>query len=101
MPRSVRISGVKSTWSRLLADSPVQVGRGSIRIGKREETGDNLACLFLRSRPGSNRASVAVVTGSGIAGMRLTDRLTYFTSGVAYPITSSSDPKSWRRAVPA
>ena len=74
-----------SAWSQLLADSPVQAGGGSIRIGRREEKGEDLACLFLRPRPGSNRASVAVVTGSGIAGMRLTDRLTYFSSGVSYP----------------
>jgi dienelactone hydrolase len=74
-----------SAWNRLLANSPVQVGRGSIHADGREETGEDLACLFLRPRPGSDRASVGVVTGTGLAGMRLTDRLTYFTSGVAYP----------------
>lgn len=74
-----------SAWGQLLSNSPLQVGRGSIRVDQHEETGENLACLFLRPRPGSNRASVGVVAGSGIAGMRLTDRLAYFTSGVSYP----------------
>ncbi len=74
-----------SAWSRLLANSPVQVGKGFIRVGQREERGEDLACLFLRPRPGSDRACVGVITGTGIAGMKLTDRLTYFTSGVAYP----------------
>ena len=78
-------SQTNSAWKSLLANSPVQVEQGSIRVGNREETGADLACLFLRPRPGSGRASVGAVTGSGIAGMRLTDRLTYFTSGVAYP----------------
>jgi hypothetical protein len=74
-----------AAWQALLADSPVQVRRGRVRIGAREERGDDLVCLFVRPRPGSRQASVGVVAGSGLAGMRLTDRLPYFASGVAYP----------------
>ena len=47
--------------------------------------GTDLACLFIRPRPGSDIASVGVVTGTGGPGMRLTGRLRYFLSGVAYP----------------
>ncbi len=47
--------------------------------------GDGLGCLFIRPRPGSDTACVGVVSGSGVAGMRLTDRLPYFVSCVAYP----------------
>jgi dienelactone hydrolase len=72
-------------WPALLADSPVQVRRGEIKIGSRSSTGDDQACLFLRPRPGSAVACVAVVSGSGMIGMRLTDRLPYFLSGVEYP----------------
>jgi poly(3-hydroxybutyrate) depolymerase len=72
-------------WRALLGDSPVQVRRGSVRVGGRTEKGDDLACLFLRPRPDSDRAVVAAVAGSGPAGMRLTERLPYFVSGVAYP----------------
>jgi poly(3-hydroxybutyrate) depolymerase len=72
-------------WKALLAGSPVQVERGRCRIDKREETGADLGCLFVRPRPGSDRAVVGVVTGTGVAGMRLTDRLPYFVSGVGYP----------------
>jgi predicted esterase len=74
-----------AAWSVLLADSPVQVRRGAIRVGEREEKGEDLGCLFLRPRPGSDRAAVGVVAGSGLAGMHLTDRLPYFISGVGYP----------------
>jgi pimeloyl-ACP methyl ester carboxylesterase len=74
-----------AAWKALLADSPVQVLGGRIRIGDREEKGDDLGCLFLRPRPRSDYALVGVVTGSGGAGMRLTDRLPYFVSGVGYP----------------
>jgi pimeloyl-ACP methyl ester carboxylesterase len=72
-------------WKALLESSPVQVRRGAIRIGDREEKGDDLGCLFLRPRPGSDRALVGVVGGSGLTGMRLTDRLSYFISGTGYP----------------
>lgn len=74
-----------AAWNALLADSPVQVRRGSVRIGEREVTGGNLACLFLRPRPRSDTACVGVVSGTGIVGMRLTDRLPYFLSGVGFP----------------
>jgi hypothetical protein len=78
-------SATNAAWKVLLAESPVQLERGKVRIGDRETTGDNLACLFLRPRKGSETACVAAVGGTGLAGMRLTDRLPYFTSGVGYP----------------
>ena len=72
-------------WDRLLADSPVVVRRGSITVGDREAAGDDLAALFLRPVPGTEDGLVGVVTGTGLSGMRLTERLPYFVSGVAYP----------------
>ena len=74
-----------AAWRALLEHSPVQVRRGAVRIGDREQRGEDLACLFCRPRPGSDHASVAVIGGSGIAGLRLTNRVPYFSAGVAYP----------------
>lgn len=74
-----------AAWNSLLADSPVQVRRQSVRVGHREITGTDLACLFLRPRPGSDIACVGVVTGTGLPGLRLTDRVPYFMAGVAFP----------------
>jgi len=74
-----------AAWAALLGDSPVQVRRGAVTVGEREMVGEDLACLFIRPRPGSDRALVGVVAGSGLAGTRLTERLPYFLSGVAYP----------------
>ncbi|MCA1595918.1 MAG: hypothetical protein LC772_05795, partial [Chloroflexi bacterium] len=42
-------------------------------------------CLFIRPRPGSGVASVAAVSGSGLTGMRLTDRIPVFASGTGIP----------------
>jgi hypothetical protein len=78
-------SASNAAWPVLVGESPVQVSRRQVRIGRRILSGDDLACLFVRPRSGSDRNTVAVVTGSGLTGMRLTDRLPYFTSGTAYP----------------
>ena len=74
-----------AAWTVLLAESPVQVSRGQLKLGQRTISGDDLACLLIRPRPGSDRASVAAVSGTGMIGLRLTERLPYFTSGIAYP----------------
>jgi dienelactone hydrolase len=80
-------------WPALLADSPIQVRRGEIKLGSRVSTGDDQACLFLRPRPGSAVACVAAVSGTGVTGMRLTDRLPYFLSGVEYPDVTVIGPE--------
>ena len=85
-------AGNHTLWSDLLGTSPVQVKEGSIRIGSRELKGENLACLFVRPRSGNDTALVGVVAGTGPAGRRLTDRLPYFVSGVAYPDLFVADP---------
>ena len=72
-------------WPALLGNSPVQVKDGEIKIGGRVLNGDDLACVFLQPRPGSDVSCVGVVSGSGLVGMKLADRLNYFLSGVAFP----------------
>ena len=37
----------------------MQVRRGQVKFGPRTVSGDDLACLFIRPRPGSDGASVA------------------------------------------
>jgi predicted esterase len=86
--RSVILYGNAQTnaaWDTLLGDSPVQVTAGRVTIGDRTIEGDNLACLFLRPRQKSAIACVAAISGTGLAGMRLTDRLPIFVSGIGYP----------------
>jgi hypothetical protein len=77
-------SDSNSQWRRLL-DDEVIVARGMIRAGGHELRGEDLACLMIRPRRGSDVASVGVVAGTGLEGMRTADRLPYFVSGVAYP----------------
>jgi hypothetical protein len=74
-----------AAWQTLLAGSPVQVSRGKVRIGERTLPGDDLAGLFVRPRPGSDRACVAVLAGTGEAGTRLIEQLPIFVSGAGFP----------------
>ncbi|MEM8866318.1 MAG: alpha/beta hydrolase, partial [Planctomycetota bacterium] len=78
-----------AAWPALLSTSPVQVRDGrvdvSVQANVRPELGDDLAVLMIRPRPGSSTASVAVVGGTGAAGMRRTNRMRYFVPGVVYP----------------
>lgn len=67
---------------RLIADCPLKLKRASLTLGDHNSSGEDLAALYLY--PQGSRL-IAVVGGTGLAGMRYTDRLPYFTSGVAYP----------------
>jgi pimeloyl-ACP methyl ester carboxylesterase len=92
--RSVVLYGASQTnsaWFHLQQEAifhrsrTVRVERGAAWLGERPESGDDLSVLAIRPRPGSSTASVAVVGGTGITGMRMTTRLRYFWSGVEYP----------------
>ncbi|RDB07536.1 alpha/beta hydrolase-fold protein [Runella aurantiaca] len=72
-------------WSALLSQSPIQIQRGSIKIGEEQIVGDDLAAYFTYPRPDSPVASVAVVAGSGLAGMLATESNQYFTGGSGFP----------------
>lgn len=94
--RNVILYGNASTnaaWKILLGTSPVQVQKGLVRVGERTLKGDNLGCLVIRPRPGSDRASVGAVAGTGIVGMRATNTLRYLQAGYAFPdcLVFSSD----------
>ena len=93
-----------SAWKKLLDGSPVEVRRGQVRVGERTESGDDLGVLMVYPRPGSDIATVGVVAGTGPVGMRLTSRLRYFISGIAYPdlvVLDTLNPKSPTPAVRA
>jgi WD40 repeat protein/tRNA A-37 threonylcarbamoyl transferase component Bud32/predicted esterase len=86
--RSVIVYGhaeCNRAWAALLANSPIQVFRDRVQVGERIERGPDLACLCVRPRLESDSAYVGIVAGTGLPGLRLTERLPVFVSGVAYP----------------
>jgi pimeloyl-ACP methyl ester carboxylesterase len=74
-----------SAWNKLLVNCPVEAGKGFIKIGDRMIEGDDLACFFVWPRAGSTVASVGVVGGSGLKGMKGGYGNQYFNSGSAFP----------------
>ena len=86
--RNVVLYGNRETngaWDDVLEASPIVVGSGGLTVGERAFVGEDLACLFVRPRRGSDLATVAVVSGTGLYGVRATSQLPYFVSGVGYP----------------
>lgn len=80
-------------WQALLASCPIQVRRGGVSVAGRGKQGDDLSTLFVYPKPGSDTALIGAVGGTGLVGMRLTERLAYFVSGTAYPDWFILSPK--------
>ena len=74
-----------AAWASLFGNSPVQAHRGRLRVGDRELVGEDLGCLFLQPHPRDERSLVGAVGGTGITGMRVTERVPYFMSGAGFP----------------
>lgn len=72
-------------WSKVLHHAPIQVRRGEVNCGGRVLKGDDLACVFAYPNARDDESLVAVVSGTGMPGSRLTERFTYFVSGVHFP----------------
>ncbi len=74
-----------SAWDILLSGCPIQVDRNKIMAGSKQWTGDDLGAYFVWPIPGSSIASVAVVTGSGIKGMKAAMANQYFAGASGFP----------------
>ena len=74
-----------SAWKLLLSDSPVTVTNKNIIIGNKKYSGDDYACLMIRPRIDSKTASVAVVSGTGITGMKMSNFTAYFHPYLNFP----------------
>ena len=94
--RNVLLYGNASTnrlWKILLGDSPVQVRTSGIEVGGKRFTGGNLSCVFVRPGKESGSGTIGVVAGTGIIGMRATNKMPYLLPGIGFPdllITRSS-----------
>ncbi|MGB0716751.1 MAG: prolyl oligopeptidase family serine peptidase [Phycisphaerae bacterium] len=86
--RNIILYGNEDTnmaFDLVIENSPVRIGNQAVTLGDRNVEDDDLACLFIRPRKNSEHASVGVVGGTGLEGMRLTDRIPYFVSGAGFP----------------
>lgn len=100
--RSVILYGNATTnhaWGLLLADSPVRVDRGELKVGDRVLRGDDLGVYLVRPRPDSDVASVGVVAGTGTAGFRAVMPNRYFVAGTGYPDLMVVSPRMYEDGV--
>jgi pimeloyl-ACP methyl ester carboxylesterase len=72
-------------WGLLLAGSPVIVRSNEIIFGDKIWKGDDIGAYFIQPRPDSETASVGVVAGTGVKGMKATSPNDYFSGVNGYP----------------
>ncbi|MFZ5519005.1 MAG: prolyl oligopeptidase family serine peptidase [Candidatus Zhuqueibacterota bacterium] len=86
--RNVILYGNATTnaaWNKVLDKSEVEMSAGRMKLGDHVFKGDDVACLMIRPRKGSDIASVGIVGGTGIKGMKLTNARRYLFPGYAFP----------------
>ncbi|GAB4050849.1 carboxylesterase family protein [Spirosoma litoris] len=74
-----------AAWQSLLADCPIQLERNRIRAGSQQWQGDDLATYFVWPIKGSKTASVAVIGGTGLKGMKAASANQYFAGASGFP----------------
>ena len=74
-----------AAWNILLSDCPIQVDRNKIMVGNKLWTGDDLGAYFVWPIAGSPIASVSVIAGSGIKGMKAAMANQYFAGASGFP----------------
>jgi hypothetical protein len=78
-------AAINNAWGKVLEGCPIRVDRESIRAGDRSWTGDSLATYFVWPRSDSRVASVAVIAGTGLPGMKAALPNQYFAGGSGFP----------------
>jgi dienelactone hydrolase len=74
-----------SAYGPLMRGCPVVIGRGKASVGGREWSGGDIGACFLWPGQGDDRTCVAVVGGTGPAGMRAAESNQYFAGGSGFP----------------
>ena len=72
-------------WTMLLSNAPVQVRQGEVKVGNKVFKGNNYGAYFIYPRPDSKTASVGVVAGTGMEGMKATFANDYISGFTGYP----------------
>ena len=87
-PGNVILYGNRDTniaWRVLIAGDALVIENDTLTVDGRTLQGKDIACLATFPRKGSSDDLVGVVGGTGLVGMRATERLNYFLSGTGYP----------------
>jgi len=86
--RGVILFGNKNTnaaWNILLSDCPIQLERNKVSAGTQSWSGDDLSAYFVWPIRSSAIASVGVISGTGIKGMKAANANQYFAGASGFP----------------
>ena len=86
--RGVILFGNRNTnaaWKMLLDDCPIQVERNRITAGSRVWNGDDLSAYFVWPLKNSSIASIGVISGTGVKGMKAANANQYFAGASGFP----------------
>jgi predicted esterase len=72
-------------WKLVLDDVPVVIKNGEILFGDNILKGDDMGAFYIYPRSGSGTASVGIVAGTGIKGMKTAFTNNYFAGFNGYP----------------
>ena len=78
-------SVTNAAWNKLLKTCPIKVTGQRITVGQDVFEGSDLGAYFTWPREDSNIAMIAVITGTGLAGMKSADANQYFAAGSGFP----------------
>jgi hypothetical protein len=76
---------INKAWNILLSNCPIQIERNKITAGGKQWTGEDLSAGFVWPLRGSDIASVGVVGGSGLTGMKAAYANQYFAGASGFP----------------
>jgi dienelactone hydrolase len=74
-----------AAYDKLLKNCPIRLERNRAVVGDKTFTGDNTGAYFVYPIQGLHFASVAVIGGTGLPGMRAADANQYFAGGSGFP----------------
>ena len=72
-------------WKELLTHCPIKVAENNITLGNETYTGRHLGAYFIYPRKDSHTASVGVVAGTGVKGMKALYPNDYFSGITGFP----------------
>ncbi|MCC5938080.1 MAG: alpha/beta hydrolase [Lunatimonas sp.] len=72
-------------WRTLLTASPIQVSRNRIQLGSDVMDGADLGAYFMVPRADNPSLGVAVISGTGLAGLHAANANQYFAGGSGFP----------------
>lgn len=74
-----------SAWNTLLADCPIQVSAGQLKMGEKVKSANDLGGYFVYPKSGSDTLSIGAITGTGIQGMKAATANQYMAGASGFP----------------